>query len=99
MDVVVMENLLYGRRIARIYDLKGSTRSRYNADASGRNSVLLDENLLEAMPTDPIFVGNKGKRVLERAVWNDTQFLAVRPCFSPPPLIRRYGVSARAVFA
>jgi 1-phosphatidylinositol-3-phosphate 5-kinase len=25
----------------------------------------------------PIFVGNKAKRLLERAVWNDTAFLAV----------------------
>jgi hypothetical protein len=29
------------------------------------------------MPTSPIFVGNKSKRLLERAVWNDTSFLAV----------------------
>jgi hypothetical protein len=29
------------------------------------------------MPTSPIFVGNKAKRLLERAVWNDTSFLAV----------------------
>ncbi|KAI4380835.1 hypothetical protein MLD38_006978 [Melastoma candidum] len=28
------------------------------------------------MPTSPIFVGNKAKRLLERAVWNDTAFLA-----------------------
>lgn len=80
MDVVVMENLLYGRRFGRIYDLKGSTRK---AAAIGKNCVLLDENLLEAMPTDPIFVGNKSKRLLERAVWNDTRFLAVSgrpPC-------------------
>ncbi|GFZ04351.1 phosphatidylinositol-4-phosphate 5-kinase family protein [Actinidia rufa] len=38
--------------------------------------VLLDQNLIEAMPTSPIFVGNKAKRLLERAVWNDTSFLA-----------------------
>ncbi|XP_078441389.1 1-phosphatidylinositol-3-phosphate 5-kinase FAB1A isoform X2 [Wolffia australiana] len=76
MDVLVMENLLYGRNVVRIYDLKGSARSRYNADCSGRNTVLLDQNFIEAMPTSPIFVGNKAKRLLERAVWNDTAFLA-----------------------
>ncbi|CAI5467885.1 unnamed protein product [Closterium sp. Yama58-4] len=38
--------------------------------------VLLDENLLEAMPTSPIFVGKRSKQLLERAVWNDTAFLA-----------------------
>lgn len=77
MDVLVMENLLYGRKVTRLYDLKGSTRSRYNADSTGSNKVLLDQNLIEAMRTSPIFVGNKAKRLLERAVWNDTSFLAL----------------------
>lgn len=78
IDVLVMENLLFRRNITRLYDLKGSSRSRYNPDSSGSNKVLLDQNLIEAMPTSPIFVGNKAKRLLERAVWNDTAFLAVR---------------------
>ncbi|XP_042506110.1 1-phosphatidylinositol-3-phosphate 5-kinase FAB1B-like [Macadamia integrifolia] len=77
MDVLVMENLLFGRNVTRLYDLKGSSRSRYNSDSSGSNKVLLDQNLIEAMPTSPIFVGNKAKRLLERAVWNDTAFLAL----------------------
>ncbi|KAJ8774004.1 hypothetical protein K2173_009435 [Erythroxylum novogranatense] len=76
IDVLVMENLLFGRNVTRLYDLKGSSRSRYNPDSSGSNKVLLDQNLIEAMPTSPIFVGNKAKRLLERAVWNDTSFLA-----------------------
>ncbi|XP_011079355.1 1-phosphatidylinositol-3-phosphate 5-kinase FAB1B [Sesamum indicum] len=76
MDVLVMENLLFGRNPSRLYDLKGSSRSRYNPDSSGSNKVLLDQNLIEAMPTSPIFVGNKAKRLLETAVWNDTAFLA-----------------------
>ncbi|PIA43254.1 hypothetical protein AQUCO_02000589v1 [Aquilegia coerulea] len=76
MDVLVMENLLFKRNLTRLYDLKGSARSRYNPDSSGSNKVLLDQNLIEAMPTSPIFVGNKAKRLLERAVWNDTSFLA-----------------------
>ncbi|PHU24803.1 1-phosphatidylinositol-3-phosphate 5-kinase FAB1B [Capsicum chinense] len=77
MDVLVMENLLFGRNLTRLYDLKGSARSRYNPDSSGSNKVLLDQNLIESMPTSPIFVGNKAKRLLERAVWNDTAFLAL----------------------
>ncbi|KAI4330460.1 hypothetical protein MLD38_028749 [Melastoma candidum] len=76
MDVLVMENLLFQRNIIRLYDLKGSSRSRYNPDSSGANKVLLDQNLIESMPTAPIFLGNKAKRLLERAVWNDTSFLA-----------------------
>ncbi|KAG0550795.1 hypothetical protein BDA96_01G368200 [Sorghum bicolor] len=76
MDVLVMENLLFERNVTTLYDLKGSTRSRYNPDSNGSDKVLLDQNLIEAMPTSPIFVGNKAKRLLERAVWNDTSFLA-----------------------
>lgn len=80
MDLLVMENLLFGKNVTRLYDLKGSSRSRYNPDSSGSNKVLLDQNLIEAMPTSPIFVGHKAKRLLERAVWNDTAFLAVSLC-------------------
>lgn len=73
MDMMVMENLVYGKNYTRMYDLKGSQRSRYNPDATG---TLLDENLLEDKPTSPIFMTNKEKHTLERAVYNDTSFLA-----------------------
>ena len=72
-----MENLFFKRDISRVYDLKGSTRARYNSDTTGTNKVLLDMNLLETLRTKPIFLGSKAKRSLERAVWNDTSFLAV----------------------
>ena len=77
LDILVMENLLFRHNVTRLYDLKGSSRSRYNSDTSGKNKVLLDQNLIESMPTSPIFLGSKAKRLLERAVWNDTSFLAV----------------------
>lgn len=77
MDLMVMENLFFRRNISRVYDLKGSARSRYNSDTTGVNKVLLDMNLLEALRTKPMFLGSKAKRSLERAVWNDTSFLAV----------------------
>ncbi|XP_022776379.1 putative 1-phosphatidylinositol-3-phosphate 5-kinase FAB1C [Durio zibethinus] len=76
MDLMVMENLFFRRSISRIYDLKGSARSRYNPDTTGANKVLLDMNLLETLRTEPIFLGSKAKRSLERAMWNDTYFLA-----------------------
>ncbi|KAL9148857.1 hypothetical protein ABFS82_12G070800 [Erythranthe guttata] len=76
MDLMVMENLFFGRSISKVYDLKGSVRSRYNSDTTGANKVLLDTNLLETLRTNPIFLGSKAKRILERAVWNDTSFLA-----------------------
>ncbi|KAK9074536.1 hypothetical protein SSX86_007134 [Deinandra increscens subsp. villosa] len=71
--VMVMENLFFKRNISRVYDLKGSARSRYNSEATG---TMLDMNLLEALRTNPLFLGSKAKRNLERAVWNDTSFLA-----------------------
>lgn len=77
MELMVMENLFFRRSISRVYDLKGSARSRYNPDTTGTNKVLLDLNLLETLCTKPIFLGSKAKRSLERAVWNDTSFLAV----------------------
>ncbi|KAL1568558.1 1-phosphatidylinositol-3-phosphate 5-kinase [Salvia divinorum] len=76
MDLMVMENLFFKRSISKIYDLKGSARSRYNPETTGANRVLLDMNLVENLRTDPIFLGSKDKRKLERAVWNDTSFLA-----------------------
>ncbi|KAL0000184.1 hypothetical protein SO802_019786 [Lithocarpus litseifolius] len=76
MDLMVMENLFFKRNISRVYDLKGSARARYNSDTTGTNKVLLDLNLLETLRTKPIFLGSKAKRSLERAVWNDTSFLA-----------------------
>ncbi|GJR02801.1 putative 1-phosphatidylinositol-3-phosphate 5-kinase FAB1C [Tanacetum coccineum] len=75
MHVLVMENVFFKRNISRVYDLKGSLRSRYNSDTT-TNKTLLDMNLLEALRTNPIFLGCKAKRNLERAVWNDTSFLA-----------------------
>ncbi|KAL9255216.1 putative 1-phosphatidylinositol-3-phosphate 5-kinase FAB1C [Drosera capensis] len=76
MDLMVMENLFFKRSIYKAYDLKGSSRSRYISDPTGKTKVLLDLNLLEALRTNPIFLGSKAKRNLERAVWNDTAFLA-----------------------
>ena len=77
MDLMVMENLLYGREIARVYDLKGSTFSRYVADASEPTSVLLDQNFVEDMGFSPFYLAGKSKRHLQRAIWNDTSFLTV----------------------
>lgn len=77
MDLMVMENLFFQRSISRVYDLKGSNRARYNPNTTGKDKVLLDMNLVETLRTNPMFLGSKAKRSLERAVWNDTSFLAV----------------------
>ncbi|MQL72762.1 hypothetical protein Taro_005122 [Colocasia esculenta] len=74
-DLMVMENLLYGRDVSRIYDLKGAVYSRYVSDPTKHNTVLLDQNFVEDMNLYPMYVGGKTKLLLQRAIWNDTSFL------------------------
>ncbi|VAH82424.1 unnamed protein product [Triticum turgidum subsp. durum] len=72
---MIMENLLFGRNILRRYDLKGALFSRYVADSTNPESVLLDQNFIEDMRTMPIYIKGKTKNFMERALWNDTSFL------------------------
>lgn len=71
-DLMVMENLTFGRNITRQYDLKGALHSRLN---HGSGDVLLDQNFVNDMNASPLYISNNAKRILERAVWNDTNFL------------------------
>lgn len=73
--VIVMENLFYGKKILKTFDLKGSLRSRH-VDSTINENVLLDENLLEIMFENPILVDQMGKSLLGMTVWNDTLFLS-----------------------
>lgn len=75
--LMVMENLAFGRNIIRQYDLKGALHARFNAVVDGSGDVLLDQNFVNDMNTSPLYVSNNAKRLLERAVWNDTSFLNV----------------------
>ncbi|GMP48121.1 hypothetical protein CsSME_00015591 [Camellia sinensis var. sinensis] len=74
-DLMVMENLSFGRNITRQYDLKGALHARFNSAADGSGDVLLDQNFVNDMNASPLYVGTKSKRLLQRAVWNDTTFL------------------------
>ena len=49
MDVVVTENLFRGRKISKIFDLKGSVRNRHVKSTGNNAEVLLDENLVQCM--------------------------------------------------
>ncbi|KAJ3200383.1 1-phosphatidylinositol-3-phosphate 5-kinase, partial [Entophlyctis luteolus] len=81
MDVLVMENLFWDRKITQraqmfqIFDLKGSMRNRHVQSTGKRNQVLLDENLLEYLCEYPLFIREYSKRILRSSVWNDTLFL------------------------
>lgn len=76
-DLMVMENLSFGRSISRQYDLKGALHARFNTAVDDPGEVLLDQNFVNDMNSSPLYISQKAKRVLERAVWNDTTFLNV----------------------
>jgi 1-phosphatidylinositol-3-phosphate 5-kinase len=48
-----MENVFYNCNVDHVFDLKGSTRSRY-VDEDADSGVLMDENLLECVSGAPI---------------------------------------------
>ncbi|CAI9114644.1 OLC1v1015413C1 [Oldenlandia corymbosa var. corymbosa] len=74
-DLMVMENLSFGRNIDRQYDLKGALHARFNSTSNGPGDVLLDQNFLNDINVSPLYVNKKSKQSLQRAVWNDTTFL------------------------
>ncbi|KAL8159244.1 hypothetical protein V2J09_000781 [Rumex salicifolius] len=74
-DLMVMENLSFGRNITRQYDLKGALHARFTEISDSPGDVLLDQNFVNDMNTSPLYVVQKAKRLLQRAVWNDTTFL------------------------
>jgi len=74
-DVLVMENLFYEKKVHKIFDLKGSVRSRY-VHNSAKDDVLMDENLLEMIRESPLFIRPHSKAILSKAIYNDTEFLS-----------------------
>lgn len=73
----MIENLSFGRHIARQYDLKGALHDRFNTAGNNSGEVLLDQNFVNDMNVSPLYVSRKSKRNLQRAVYNDTNFLNV----------------------
>eukprot|EP00798_Chlamydomonas_sp_ICE-L_P025226 gene25226-10872_t len=80
LDLLIMENCFYDRQITRIYDLKGSERNRFNAEAAANpqdaKEVHLDDNLRQANLTSPVFADPATFRSMELALWADSTFLA-----------------------
>ncbi|XP_059280352.1 putative 1-phosphatidylinositol-3-phosphate 5-kinase FAB1D isoform X1 [Lycium ferocissimum] len=74
-DLMVMENLSFGRNITRQYDLKGALHARFNSAGNTAGDVLLDQNFVNDMNISPLYVGTRSKWNLQRAVWNDCGFL------------------------
>ncbi|KAL9144756.1 hypothetical protein ABFS82_14G316700 [Erythranthe guttata] len=74
-DLLVMENLSFGRNISRQYDLKGALHARFSTAGDNSGDVLLDQNFVNDMNVSPLYVSRKSKRNLQRAIYNDTNFL------------------------
>ncbi|XP_071374856.1 1-phosphatidylinositol 3-phosphate 5-kinase isoform X2 [Centroberyx affinis] len=79
LDLLVMENLFYGRKMAQVFDLKGSLRNRNVKTDSGKEScevVLLDENLLKLIHDNPLYIRAHCKAILRAAIHSDAYFLS-----------------------
>nr|CAD7195046.1 unnamed protein product [Timema douglasi] len=76
-QLLVMENLFYGRSVTHKFDLKGSVRNRLvNPTGQQGEIVLLDENLLKMTCNSPLYILPHSKTVLTQAIDHDTKFLA-----------------------
>ncbi|RXM34146.1 1-phosphatidylinositol 3-phosphate 5-kinase [Acipenser ruthenus] len=79
LDLLVMENLFYGCKMAQVFDLKGSLRNRNVKTDTGKEScevVLLDENLLKLMRDSPLYIRSHCKSVLRASIHSDAYFLS-----------------------
>ncbi|XP_068101047.1 1-phosphatidylinositol 3-phosphate 5-kinase isoform X2 [Hyperolius riggenbachi] len=79
LDLLVMENLFYGRKMAQVFDLKGSLRNRNVKTDTGKEScdvVLLDENLLKMVRDNPLYIRSHCKTVLRASIHSDSHFLS-----------------------
>ncbi|KAM5152064.1 1-phosphatidylinositol 3-phosphate 5-kinase isoform 2-T2 [Mantella aurantiaca] len=79
LDLLVMENLFYGRKMGQVFDLKGSLRNRNVKTDTGKEScdvVLLDENLLKLVRDNPLYIRSHCKTVLRASIHSDSHFLS-----------------------
>jgi len=75
-DVLIIENLFYGHKITKTFDLKGSERNRLVNKEGQSGTVLLDENFMKYSKHSPIYVRAHTKKVLMETLFADSLFLA-----------------------
>ena len=82
LDLLVIENLFYGRDIQEKFDLKGSIRNRMvdTSTVADSNLVLWDENLLKTMCEKPLYLSSKENTRMLEAIGYDTSFLRYAYC-------------------
>ncbi|DBA03369.1 TPA: hypothetical protein N0F65_004646 [Lagenidium giganteum] len=80
MCVLVMENLIYGREVNYLFDLKGKMEGRYkersDADKNATGVVLWDRNFVEMAGGIPLPLQESAMSLLLSAIVNDTSFLS-----------------------
>jgi len=70
-----MEYLFYKREVKQCWDLKGSLRNRY-ASTKTEAPVLLDENFVQDLWRNQLYVHPHSKAALNLAMENDSTFLS-----------------------
>jgi 1-phosphatidylinositol-3-phosphate 5-kinase len=76
VSFIAMPNLFFRRRIAKTFDLKGSTRNRLADVKPGDSGTLLDANFLQFTNNFPILLTEASKEMLKVCVHNDTLWLS-----------------------
>lgn len=64
----------YNKNVKQLWDLKGSLRNRY-ATTKTEAPVLLDENLVQDLWGNQLFIHPHSKAALNKAIVNDSHFL------------------------
>ncbi|KAG8696818.1 hypothetical protein FRC08_006919 [Ceratobasidium sp. 394] len=75
-DVLVMENLMFGRNIAQTFDLKGIKGRRVKPGGKGKSSTQFDGEWIEGASRALLLVKPHSKLILQEAVKYDAEFLA-----------------------
>jgi len=69
---MVMESLLFGHTISRVYDLKSIVFFHSaSLTQNDHDTVYLDQNYVKYMGS-PIYIGGRTRHLLQHAIWNDT---------------------------
>ncbi|KAG9096195.1 hypothetical protein FRC06_008940, partial [Ceratobasidium sp. 370] len=75
-DVLVMENLMFGRNITQTFDLKGIKGRRVKPGGKGKGTTQFDGEWIEGASRALLLVRPHSKLILQEAVKYDAEFLA-----------------------
>jgi 1-phosphatidylinositol-3-phosphate 5-kinase len=75
-DVLVMENLMFGRTITQTFDLKGIKGRKVKPGGKGKGTTQFDGEWIEGASRALLLVRPHSKLILQEAVKCDAEFLA-----------------------